>query len=92
MCGTLQQSATGCVSEEEWSRGESNPRAESTKPRDNSGIASKANQGGAESGAVDTEKAPIDPDLARLIDAWPTLPKVIKAGIVALVNTAIQSR
>lgn len=47
---------------------------------------------GAESGAVDTEKAPIDPDLARLIDAWPALPKAIRAGVVALVNTAIQSQ
>ena len=27
VCGALQQSATGCVSEEQWSRGESNPRA-----------------------------------------------------------------
>ena len=92
VCGALQQSATSCVSEEQWSRGESNPRADSTKHFDNSGFASKANQGGAESGAVDTEKAPIDPDLARLINAWPNLPEAIRAGIVAMVNAAIQSR
>ncbi len=48
--------------------------------------------GGAESGAVETEKAPIDPDLARLIDTWPNLPEAIRAGIVAMVNTAIESR
>ncbi len=92
MCGALQQSATGCVSEEKWSRGESNPRADSTKPCDNSGFASKANQGGAESGAVDSEEAPTDPDLQRLIEAWPTLPKPVKAGVVAMMNSAIESR
>ena len=42
--------------------------------------------GGAESGAVDTEKAPVDPDLARLIDGWPGLPEAAKAGIVAMVR------
>ncbi len=41
---------------------------------------------GAESGAVETEKAPIDPDLARLIDAWPALPDALKTGIVAMVR------
>ena len=30
----------------------------------------------------------IDPDLARLIDAWPTLPEAIRAGILALVDAA----
>ncbi|MCH8152947.1 MAG: hypothetical protein IH830_11320 [Planctomycetes bacterium] len=38
------------------------------------------------------ETAQLDPDLQRLIDAWPALPKAIRAGIVALVNTAIQSQ
>ena len=41
---------------------------------------------GAESGAVDTETAPIDPDLAAVIDAWPGLPEAAKAGIVAIVR------
>jgi len=30
----------------------------------------------------------IDPDLAALVDAWPTLPAALKAGIVAMVETA----
>ena len=29
-----------------------------------------------------------DPDLQRIIDAWPTLPEAVKAGIVAMVNVA----
>ncbi len=33
-----------------------------------------------------------DPDLCRIINAWPGLPEAIRAGIVAMVNTAIQSR
>ncbi len=30
----------------------------------------------------------IDPDLAVLIDRWPTLPAAVKAGIVAMVEAA----
>jgi hypothetical protein len=30
----------------------------------------------------------IDPDLARLIDAWPTLPEAIRTGILAMVTAA----
>jgi hypothetical protein len=29
-----------------------------------------------------------DPDLARVVEAWPVLPEAIKAGILAMVNTA----
>ena len=43
---------------------------------------------GAESGAVDPEKALIDADLAAVINAWPCLPKPVKAGIVAMVHAA----
>ena len=31
---------------------------------------------------------PTDPDLARLVAAWPRLPNAIKAGIAALVQAA----
>ena len=31
--------------------------------------------------------AETDPDLARLVDAWPTLPPHIKAAVLALVAT-----
>lgn len=30
----------------------------------------------------------MDPDLAAVVDAWPTLPEPIKAGILALVNAS----
>jgi hypothetical protein len=32
--------------------------------------------------------ADIDPDLARIIDAWPTLPEHIRAAVRALIDTA----
>ena len=41
---------------------------------------------GAESGALSGDPAPIDTDLRRLIDAWPTLPDPVRAGIIAMVK------
>ena len=29
---------------------------------------------------------PSDPELARLIDAWPTLPEALRTGILAMVD------
>lgn len=43
---------------------------------------------GAKSGALGAPEAPIDPDLAMIIEAWPTLPESIKAGIVAMIRAA----
>jgi hypothetical protein len=53
------------------------------KPSGNHGC---ENQSGAESGALCAREVPLDADLAALIDAWPTLPVTIKAGIVAMVR------
>jgi hypothetical protein len=41
-------------------------------------------QGEAESEAVCPKCASIDPDLAAVVDAWPSLPATIKAGIVSM--------
>ena len=38
--------------------------------------------------AVGAESASIAPDLEAIIDAWPALPAVVKAGIVAMVRAA----
>jgi len=43
---------------------------------------------GAESGAVGALSAPIHPDLAAVIEAWPRLPEAVRAGIVAMVKAA----
>ena len=42
--------------------------------------------GGAESGAVGSKNAPIDPELQAVIDRWPDLPDALKAGILAMVQ------
>jgi hypothetical protein len=34
------------------------------------------------------ENPPADPDLARVVDAWPALPDHIKAAVLALVGAA----
>ena len=44
--------------------------------------------GDAESDALSKDSDPIDADLAALIDAWPTLPQSIKAGILAVIRAA----
>src|SRR5262249_53345289 len=49
-------------------------------------------KGGAKSGAFAPANTPIDTDLASVIDAWPTLPAAIRAGILAMVRTAGSKR
>ena len=43
-------------------------------------------------GALASEIAPVAPDLADLLAAWPTLPEPVKAGIVAMVKAACPKR
>jgi len=51
--------------------------------------------GGAESGANVASNGPIDSDLHVVIKAWPTLPEVVRArilGIVEGVRSAVESK
>jgi hypothetical protein len=45
-------------------------------------------EGGAKSGAVDRENAPIEPDLDSVIDAWHSLPPDTRTAILAIVEAA----
>ena len=44
---------------------------------------------GAESGAVADEIGPIDPDLRRIIEAWPRLSEKVKSATLAMIDAAI---
>jgi hypothetical protein len=41
---------------------------------------------GAESGALGAPEAPLDPNLAAVVEAWPKLREPIKAGILAMIR------
>ena len=45
-------------------------------------------ESGAECGALGAQGAQGDAGLAAVVDAWPTLPEAIKAGILAIVRAA----
>ena len=57
-------------------------------------LQNQASVGGAKSGAFSADSGPsapapgpaVDPDLAAVISAWPTLPETVKAEIVAMVK------
>jgi hypothetical protein len=42
--------------------------------------------GGAKSGAPSADSNAIDPDLARIVAAWPTLAEPIKRAMLALIG------
>ena len=43
---------------------------------------------GAKAGALATTPPPLDPELAALVVAWPTLPDPIRRAVLALVGVA----
>jgi len=45
-------------------------------------------EGGAESGAVGAAEAPVDAELAAVVEAWPDLPGAARARILAIIETA----
>jgi hypothetical protein len=56
--------------------------------QESAGNSTGSDQSGAESGALGTGNGPIDAELAAVIEAWPSLPDAIKAGILAMVKAA----
>lgn len=55
---------------------------------DSTGKSTVRNQSGAESGALGAQNAPADPDLARVVAAWPRLPEPMRRAILALIDAA----
>jgi hypothetical protein len=46
------------------------------------------NESGAKSGALGDREARSDREFAAVVEAWPTLPDEIKAGILAIIQVA----
>jgi hypothetical protein len=46
--------------------------------------------GGAEPDAVGARNSPLDIDLSRLIDVWPTLPESVRYEIAALIRSSVE--
>ncbi len=67
-----------------WSRWDSNRGG--VNPLKNNDCGDSARGRAAEAGAVAADSPPLDPDLARLIEAWPYLPEPVRAGIVGIVR------
>jgi hypothetical protein len=42
----------------------------------------------ANSDALPDDFTPIDPDVAEVAEAWPTLPQAVRAGILAMIRAA----
>jgi hypothetical protein len=53
------------------------------QPQENVGISLNSEGGAAKSGADSLHFALSDPDLAKLLDAWPKLPEAIRRAIIA---------
>jgi hypothetical protein len=45
-------------------------------------------KGAAKSAAVGDDLPPLDPELAQVIEAWPTLPPAIREAILAMLRAA----
>ena len=71
---------------------EAGPELDSTTPCGQGDLGKSPNPRAAKSGAVDAREAPLDPDLAVVIDAWPTLPEKVKAKVLAMVKETLLER
>ena len=71
---------------EKWSREKSNPRPVAQ----NTGETALFGGGGAEFGAQPAFPTITDPDLCRLIDAWPDLPEADRTAVVAHVAALVR--
>jgi len=65
-----------------------NQTTSSQNPQSDKDLGKSESEVGALGGALETKTAQHEPDLQTIIDAWPTLPDAIKAGILAMVKAA----
>jgi hypothetical protein len=58
------------------------------RPRKSPGKIGVLDESGAVSGTLDAHAAHFEPDLAAVIETWPTLPSAIRSAIGAMMDTA----
>ena len=86
--GSGRNNAANCEDNESHRLGVTGLERGDVTGSENKDLQNPSESSGAESGAVLPETAPVDPDLAKVIDAWPDLPEAVKAGISAMVSAA----
>jgi hypothetical protein len=80
--GEIARNSEGC----QWPRRHSNHLTQ--YPVAEKGCIKPHQDGGAKSSALSIGPAQQDPDLAKIIDAWPMLQEPIRAGIMAMIGAA----
>jgi hypothetical protein len=58
----------------------------SVTPNHTNSLPKSGSEGAAYSGAFSTANPQIDPDLAKIIEAWRTLPEPIRRAMLALIG------
>jgi len=92
ICGTLRHDAVQCTHREVEMVCDTGLEPKHVTTCGDKDSQNPSPEGGAESGAVSPISGPIDPDLQRVIDAWPNLPEAAKAGIIAMVKASGQGK
>ena len=67
------------------------PRVGLEHDQDSTGKTAGDAKSGAESGALGSEIDVVDPDLAEVVRAWPTLPETVRASVVTMVRAATRT-
>jgi len=92
LCGAIQTDAAHCENSEPHLVTPTGLEPKHVTTCGGKDLQNPSPEGGAESGAVSPISGPIDPDLQRVIDAWPNLPEAVKAGILAMVKASGKGR
>jgi hypothetical protein len=73
------------------SSGEDRTRTDFHNPLQDNELGNPADASAAAGAAIEGNSALIDPDLAAVVNAWPTLPETIRRQIAATIREAVGS-
>ena len=91
-CECYRQRARQCDGSRNRAREDSNPQPSDPKSDDtigNKGLTKNDSASDSNQATEPLEGGELDPELAAIVDAWPTLPEPLRAGIVAMVKCAL---